>query len=324
MIKVGVLMGGPSAESGISMKTGESVLANLPKNYFGKDIVISKQGDWLFNGAFSHPEKILRSVDVVFNALHGVFGEDGKVQQILEVFGVPYTGSAVLASAVGMNKILAREFFGKAGLLTPLAAANKENEPSVEFAKRVLRTMGPAWVVKPASSGSSVGVSIARDFDALVSAVEAALAYGPRVIVEEFIEGREATCGVVDDFRKQEYYALPVIEIIPPEKSDFFDYDAKYGGETREVCPANFDQPVKTAMEDMARKAHKALGCRHYSRADFIVSKRRANGETKIYILEVNTLPGLTTESLLPKAINAIGSSYSEFLDHLLTLALKK
>ena len=279
MIKVGVLRGGPSAEHEVSLKTGESVLANLPKGYFGKDIVISKEGDWIFNGAFSRPEKIFRSVDVVFNALHGAFGEDGKVQQILETFGVPYTGSGALASAAAMNKILAKGFFVKAGLLTPRAAANKEGELPVEFAKRVLRTIGPAWVVKPASSGSSVGISIAHNFQDLVKAISMfGGSTSKQIIIEEYIRGRETTCGVIDNFRKQEHYTLPVVEIITPEESDFFDYKAKYGGGTREVCPANFDQSVKTKIEYMARRGHQILGCRHYSRAQFNGSKGPGRG----------------------------------------------
>lgn len=329
MIKVGVLRGGPSSEYEVSLKTGESVLTNLARQqaglsekYAGKDIVISRQGDWFFEGNFSSPERIFRSIDVVFNALHGAFGEDGKVQQILETFRVPYTGSAALASAAGMNKILAREMFTKAGLLVPRAITVSVEQPALESARRVLRMIGPSWVVKPSSSCSSVGISIAHNFHDLVRAIKKAMFRGStskhkKIIVEEYIKGREATCGIIDNFREREHYALPVIEIIPPENSDFFDYGAKYGGRTRELCPSGFDQSIKATIEDMARKAHQALGCRHYSRADFIVSPKG------VYILEVNTLPGLTGESLFPKAISAIGSSYPEFLDHLLTLAIR-
>ncbi len=316
MIKVGVLRGGPLAEHNVSLKTGESVIANLPPKYSACDIILSKNGDWFFNGNFSHPEKIFRSVDTVFNALHGTFGEDGKVQRIFESYAVPYTGSGALASAIGMNKILARENFVKAGLLAPRTVVINGDENPIDSAKKILRLMSPSWVVKPAASGSSVLISIAHNFHNLVLAIERAFEHGQKVIIEEYIEGREATCGVIDNFREQEHYALPVIEIIPPEKSDFFDYQAKYSGQTREFCPSSFSLPIKTTIEYMARKAHQALGCRHYSRADFIVSPKG------IYILEVNTLPGLTTESLLPKAMSAIGLSYSEFLDHLLTLAL--
>ncbi len=319
-IRVGVLRGGPSQEHEISLKTGEAVLAGLPEKYSAKDILLSKNGEWFFNGQFSHPEKILRSVDVVFNALHGYFGEDGKVQQILELFKTPYTGSGMLASSLGMNKILSREAFARAGLNVPRAVVViSKDEDYSEAAQRIFKIMSPSWVVKPASSGSSVGVSIVHNFNYLFKAIETAFNFSEKVLIEEYIKGREATCGVIDNFRKQKYYSLPVIEIIPPLEHEFFDYQAKYSGGTREICPANFDSELKKEIEKAAMIAHQALGCRHYSRADFRISSKG-----KIYILEINTLPGLTTESLLPKALNAVGSSYPEFLDHLLTLALSE
>ena len=317
-IRVGVLRGGPSLEHEVSLKTGESVLNNLPEYYSAKDIFISKEGGWHLDGKPAHHERIFRHIDVVFNALHGEYGEDGKIQQLLEAFGVPYTGSGVLASSLGMNKILARQAFKSAGLKTPAGFEIVLENELAETAKKIFRNMPPPWVVKYPSGGSSVGVFIARNFDDLTGALEKVSSFSSKILMEEYIRGREATCGVIDEFRNQKHYALPVVEIIPPVKSGFFSYAAKYGGETRELCPANFDMPTKRAIEAMAIKAHNAIGARHYSRADFIVSKKG------IYILEINTLPGLTAESLLPKALNAVGSSHKELLDHLITLALKK
>ncbi|MFH1956121.1 MAG: D-alanine--D-alanine ligase [Patescibacteria group bacterium] len=317
-IKVGVLRGGISDEHKVSLKTGESVLSNLPEKYSGHDIILTKSGEWYFRGWPAQPERIFRSLDVIFNALHGRYGEDGKVQQLLETFKIPYTGSGILASALGMNKILSRESFARSGLKIPLGDFATDNESSFESANRIIKKIPPPWIVKPASSGSSFGVIIARDFNALIKAIGDNLGLDSRVIIEEYIPGREATCGVLERFRGQEHYTLPIIEIIPPPDSDFFDYSAKYSGETQELCPANFDPEIKLVIEEMARKAHIALGCRHYSRADFIISPKG------IYILEVNTLPGLTEHSLLPKAIKAVGSSYAELLDHLITLALNK
>lgn len=317
-IKVGVLRGGISDEYKISLKTGESVLANLPEKYSGHDVILNKTGEWYFQGMPAYPERIFRSVDVIFNALHGHYGEDGKVQQLLEAFNMPYTGSGILASSLGMNKILSREAFARAGLKVPVSDYANDNESSFEAARRIMRKVGPPWVVKPASSGSSIGVSIVKNFDDLIKAIGETLNLDNRIIVEEYLAGREVTCGVLERFRGEEHYALPIIEIIPPADSDFFDYRAKYSGKTQEICPANLNLEIKRMIEDMARKAHIALGCRHYSRADFIVSPQG------IYILEVNTLPGLTAESLLPKAVKAVGSSYSEFLDHLISLALNR
>lgn len=322
-IKVGVLRGGPSDEHGVSLKTGESALSNLPENFAGRDIFLSKSGDWYFEGKLSHPEKIFRSIDVVFNALHGKYGEDGKVQQLLETYKMPYTGSGIFGSALGMNKALAREAFARAGLNIPKGIViNLEAELLSEVADKIFKAMGPSWVVKPVSSGSSVGVSVAHNFDELVEAVKVASAFDSKILVEEYIKGREATCGIIENFRDKKHYSLPVIEIIPPAGHNFFNYEAKYGGETREVCPACFDSEIKNKIEEMARTAHEVLGLRHYSRADFIVSPKSSARGGQVFILEVNTLPGLTTESLLPKAIKAVGSSYSEFLEHLINLAL--
>ena len=320
-IRVGVLRGGPSLEHEVSLKTGESVLRNLPAKYSAKDIFINKEMEWHLDGKPAHHERIFRQVDVVFNALHGEYGEDGKVQQLLESFGVPYTGSGVMASALGMNKILARQAFKNVGLKVPSGFEVVLEKELAEIAKDIFKKMPPPWVIKYPSGGSSVGVSIARNFDDLEGTLEKISSFSSnssKILVEEYIKGREATCGVIDEFRNQKHYALPIVEIIPPAQSGFFSYEAKYGGQTRELCPANFDMPTKRAIEAMAIAAHNAIGGRHYSRSDFIVSKKG------IYILEINTLPGLTAESLLPKALNAVGSSHKELLEHLIGLALAK
>ena len=313
-----MLRGGPSLEHEVSLKTGETVLRNLPEKYSVKDIFISKEGEWHLDGKPAHHERIFRKIDVIFNALHGEYGEDGKVQQLLEAFGVPYTGSGVMASALGMNKILARQAFKSAGLKVPSGFEVVLENELTETANKIFRKMPPPWVIKYPSGGSSVGVFIARNFDDLKGALEKVSPFSSKILIEEYIRGREATCGVIDEFRNQKHYALPVVEIIPPAQSGFFSYEAKYGGETRELCPSNFDMPTKKAIEAMAIAAHNAIGGRHYSRSDFIVSKKG------IYILEINTLPGLTAESLLPKALNAVGSSHKELLEHLLGLALAK
>ena len=171
-------------------------------------------------------------------------------------------------------------------------------------------------VVKPIVGGSSIGVTLAKSFNDLRDGVYKALSHSPKILIEEYINGREATCGVVEGFRGEELHALMPIEIIPSSKSGFFDYDAKYNGAAQEICPANFDRVIKEEIQRLAIEAHKALGLRHYSRSDFIVSPRG------IYFLEVNTLPGLIEGFLLPKELDAAGSSLPEFLDHLITLAL--
>ena len=221
-IRVGVLRGGPSLEHEVSLKTGESVLRNLPVKYSAKDIFISKEGEWHLDGKPAHHDRIFRQIDVVFNALHGEYGEDGKVQQLLEAFGIPYTGSGVMASALGMNKILARQAFKNSGLKVPYGFEIILEKGLAETAKDIFKKIPPPWVIKYPSGGSSVGVFIARNFEDLDGALEKVFSFSPKILVEEYIRGREATCGVIDEFRNQKHYALPIVEIIPPAQSDFF------------------------------------------------------------------------------------------------------
>lgn len=320
-IKVGVIRGGSSSEYDISLKTGEEVLKNLPEKYKGADVLLGKEDEWHLGGFLETPDKVFDSVDVIFNALHGEFGEDGKVQQVFESFGVPYTGSQIIPSSLAMQKHLAREIFSRYGIKIPRALLFEGDVffgiDAEECAKKVFNSTCPPWVVKPVSGGSSVGVSVCNSFSDLLEGMESASCYNGSVLVEEYIKGREAACGILEGYRNEQSYALPVVEIIPPENR-FFDYQAKYDGSTREICPANFDNSTKIMIEEITKIAHQALGCRHYSRADFIVSPKG------VYLLEINTLPGLTSESLLPKSAEAIGLSFPQLLDHVLQLALNK
>jgi len=322
---VGVLRGGPSSEYEVSLKTGKSVIDNLSaredliNKYELLDIFIDKDGTWHYLGAPILPETLFKKVDVIFNALHGAYGEDGTVQKILDYFKIPYTGSTALASAVGMNKVLSKKVYKNYSLKTPLhAVVSKKDNLQAEIVK-LFKSFPMPVVVKPVSGGSSVGTAIAKTMAELESAVIDALKYSDAALLEEFIAGKEATCGVVDDFRNEFPYALLPVEIRKPVESAFFDYAAKYNGQSQEICPGNFTAEEKKIIQEMSKAAHKALGLRHYSRSDFIIHPRRG-----IYILETNTLPGLTSESLLPKSLAAIGCSLPDFLDHLLTLALTK
>lgn len=327
-LRVGVLRGGTSSEYDVSLKTGGAVLKHLPaEKYMPVDLLITKDGQWHVNGLPADLPKISRNVDVVFNALHGEYGEDGKVSRLLDHFSIPYTGSKALPSAIGMNKVLSKEFFAKAGMKTPLSRVIqdhgiediKERESfAKETAFEIYRHLTPPWIVKPISGGSSVGTYIINSYPKLVEALIALAESGTDVLLEEFIRGKEATCGVVDLFRGKETYSLLPIEIRPAQNRTFFDYEAKYGGETEEIVPGNFSREESAEIQRLAALAHTTLGLRHYSRSDFIVTPRG------IYILEVNTLPGLMEHSLLPKSLHAVGSSLPEFLDHVIALALER
>ncbi|MFA5763966.1 MAG: D-alanine--D-alanine ligase [archaeon] len=318
-IKVAVLRGGPGTESEVSFKTGKNVIDNLPDKYVPVDVFISRSGEWHLDGVAISPAKLFSHIDVVFNALHGEYGEDGEIQKLLDQFKVKYTGSTALASALGMNKAMAKKIFVNNGLKTPVFAVVKKKDDINFLANDIFKTFPMPAIVKPNGSGSSVGVSIVRMIKDIVPALKEAFKHSEIAIVEEFISGKEATCGVIEKFKGQDIYSLLPIEITKPKEYEFFNYDAKYSGKSKEICPGNFSKEESKTMQEMAKLAHKVLGLRHYSRSDFIVHPKRG-----VYILEANTLPGLTKESLLPVSLEALGVSMSQFLDHVLTLALGK
>lgn len=320
-IRVGVLRGGPSNEYEVSLKTGATILNNLPQEkYSAREIFIDKNGDWHVEGLPTRPADALTHVDVVFNALHGNYGEDGKVQHILESCNVPFTGSGSIASALGMNKVLAKEIFKREKIKTPQHKLIQSKDELMNDIVEIFKAFPLPVIVKPIASGSSVGVTLVKDFASFEPAILKAFEHGDIVMIEEYIPGVEATVGVVHNFREASLYALPAVEICP--RDEFFDYSAKYGDNESgaiEIVPGNFTLEQKRELEDLARKVHSALGLNHYSRTDFIVSPRRG-----IYVLETNTLPGLTPTSLLPKALDAVGVPLPHFLDHLIQLAMNE
>ena len=292
---VAVLRGGPSFEYDTSLKTGAAVLDALDKEkYEPRDIFIDRNGQWHMHGIGVPPEKALFGTDVVFNALHGHYGEDGQVQRLLEQLGVPYTGSSAVASAVSFNKQQTKYLAQNLGVKVAHGVM-VENTGDIEaVAHNIFRTFPHPAIVKPVTGGSSQGTTIAENFAQLERALAAAFDYAPQALVEEYIKGKEATVGVVNDFRNEKTYAL-----LPTP---------------HEVL----SQKEKNGLIAIAKKIHDGLGLSHYSESDFIVSKRG------IYFLEVNTLPNLSKESLFHKSLNAVGSSFSHFLDHVIGLARNK
>jgi len=318
-IRVGVVYGGPSSEHEVSLETGKGMLENLPDRYEPVGVFVDRDGSWSIDGQKISLDQLPQFVDVVLNAMHGEYGEDGRVQRDLEQFGIPYTGSGVAQSAMAFNKEVTKKLFKEKGIRTAAYVVLNQEDATDKRLSQVFRTeLGPRVVVKPVCAGSSVGVSIAATYPELVEAVRKVFTMGfEQVIIEQYVTGREATCGVINDFRGESTYTLPPVEIIPPKENGFFDYDAKYSGETQEICPANFTDEEKREIQEVSRIMHDELGLKHYSRSDFIVSPHG------VYALEVNTLPGMTPESLLPKPLAVVGCSYSEFLDHIVSLARK-
>ncbi len=314
--RVAVIRGGKGAEYEVSLKTGASVLSSLPENkYQPVDVLITRDGTWHASGLPIRPTDLAKYADVAFIALHGEYGEDGTIQKILDDLNFPYTGSGRISSALGMDKVAAKKIFNEAGIKVPYGLLLTKEE-IVDAAKKVFYKIPPPWVIKPNDKGSSVGLHFARTFAELVEAIDQSFREADSIIVEEYIRGREATCGVIDDFRREKKYALLPIEIVKPNTCPIWNYTDKYSGETQELCPGRFSEEESREIQNLAKLMHEILELRHYSRSDFIISPRG------IYALEVNTLPGLTPESLLPKSLAAVGCDYSHFLDHLVNLAL--
>lgn len=317
---VAVLRGGPSAEYEVSLQTGAQVLQALEAlGYRTRDIIISKRGEWLECGIVRQPEQVLQKVDVAFIALHGNYGEDGVIQRLCELSGVAYTGSNSFSSRVAFNKAFTKDKLAKLGLPIKMPKGCQLYQRDLENLTTVVsdlyNDLGPEWVVKPTNSGSSDGVQVITETEKLAPALMATLQNYHSCLVEERIVGTEATGGVLEDFRDEEVYNFPAIEIIPPQDTDHFSAVVKYNGATAEICPGRFSNGVKGAIAEAATLVHQALGLSQYSRSDFIVR----DGEA--YFLEVNTLPGLTPQSLYPKGAAAVGLEFMRLVEHLVETA---
>ncbi|MBE7465874.1 MAG: D-alanine--D-alanine ligase [Planctomycetes bacterium] len=303
-VNIGVLYGGPSAERDVSMESGDAVATALEKAGRNVQRVI-------LDGSFDAKMARGLGIDVAFLGLHGEFGEDGRIQLILEEAGIPYTGSGPDASAQAFDKLLSKRCYEAHGLLTP-AWMSFERDELESMGARALHDIAPPVVVKPAACGSSLGVTIVRHPDQLNAALQKALEYGESVMVERFIQGRELTVAVLGDD------PLPPAEL--RIKREFYDYAAKYQDDATEIiCPAELPREVTARAQASALAAHRALGCRDVSRTDMILD---AHG--LFWVLETNTLPGLTSHSLLPRAAHECGTSFLGLAEYLLLKALAR
>ncbi len=305
-IKVLVLMGGKSSEHEVSMLSGKEVVKNLDKSrYEIIPLAISKEGSGI--------EKITKiKPDVVFIALHGSYGEDGAIQGMLEAFGIPYTGPGVLASAIGIDKIVFRKLMRAEKLPIPRFIFLKKGDSM----KSVSKMLGKVpYFVKPFNQGSSLGASPVKHVSELNKAINLAFKYSDIILIDEYLDGLELTCAVLGNKKP---VALPVIEI-HPVKSKFFDYMAKYSENgAKEIVPARISNTLTKKIQELAIKTYKTIGCKGFSRVDFILK----NG--KPVILEINTVPGLTPASLFPKAAKSAGISYPRLLDKIIEYATEK
>jgi D-alanine-D-alanine ligase len=303
---IALLSGGISSEREVSLNSGDQVYEALDKEKY--NILRYDPKTDLIRLVQDAP-----NIDAALIILHGPYGEDGTIQGLLELLNIPYQGSGVLGSSIAMNKLASKYLYEKAGLpIPPYIALNEGDRLDPQGWEKQL---GMPLVIKPNAAGSSVGMTIVKSLDGLQQAVEKAFSHDATILIEGYVEGIELTGGVVGN---KELLALPIIEIIPDAEHEFFDYEAKYtAGITQEICPARIDDEMTQKAQAYAKAAHKALFCEGYSRSDMILKDR------EIYILETNTIPGMTATSLLPQAARKAGLSFSQLLDQLIQLGIE-
>lgn len=339
-MNIAVLFGGISPERNVSIAGGKAVveaLTELGHNVFpidpalGADCLLTLEKIVIPINSHPSPEelaefhtksyiecinsKLFDDIDCAFLVLHGKNGEDGKIQALLECRGIPYTGSGIKASALSIDKIASKMIFLAAGIPTPQwHIIRKKDIDDYEYLEHIRSETGDILVVKPNDQGSTIGISIVDtgNLDDIHNAILHAFKYSELVLIEEFIEGRELTVGIVGN------EPLPVIEIVP--ESGFYDYDHKYKkGKTEYICPAEIPEDIAEFAQNLALTAYGTLGCSGFGRADF-----RMNEEGQVFLLEMNTIPGFTATSLVPKAAKLIGIEFPELCQTLIDIAIEK
>ena len=297
--KIAVIVGGPSTEAAVSRNSGKNVAAALRAKGYDPIITELVPEEWartLKEGQF----------DIVFNALHGRYGEDGVLQGTCEMMNVPYTGPGVMASAVGMNKVVSKSAFVGAGISTAPFRDYFEEQGVDSIAEEILKVFSLPVVIKSAAQGSSIGTVIVRKKDDLKSALSEAFAYGKSIVAEAFLAGREFTVAVMDEL------AFPVIEII--SKTGRYDYESKYTpGLSEHICPAQIPPELTKELQDLSLAVFRLFHCKGVARVDLMTDE---NG--KAYVLEINTVPGMTETSLVPDASRAMGMPFEDLCERIL------
>ncbi|WP_087971557.1 D-alanine--D-alanine ligase family protein [Oceanobacillus rekensis] len=309
-MKIAVLYGGISGEREVSLSSGKGIMNALRDK--GHEVI----------GVDFNPnnlEDIIKlNVDLVFIGLHGKYGEDGRIQGLLDMMGIPYVGSGVLSSALAMDKAKAKQVFmmNKIPLAKSEVYAISKATKKEFIVNKINNAFTPPFVIKPNKEGSTLGLTIVTDSNQVMEAVNRAAESDDMILVEDFIKGRELTVAIIGEKGNEE--ALPIIEIIP--KNGFYDYEAKYApGGSQHIVPAVIDEETTGLIQSYAILAHQSLGCETYSRVDFIL-----NEDGLPMILEVNTLPGMTPTSLFPDAANAVGIKYEDMIEKFVTLSMGK
>ncbi len=306
-IRVALLAGGTSGEREVSLAGAVGFESAIDRDKY-ELFCYDPKTDLALLAQNAH------SIDVAFILLHGIHGEDGTVQGYLDLLGIPYQGAGVLGSSLAMDKNMSKMLYRMHGL--PVAEWEMANAADRKNPERLLESLQFPLVIKPVREGSSLGMSVVKDVDALRKGICLAYEYDSQVMVEQYVEGREITVGV---FGNDVLTPLPLIEIIPGREFDFFDYTAKYkDGASQEICPAPVDKAITEQAQKLAVAAHRTLQLRGYSRTDMMLDSDGA-----LYVLETNTIPGMTPTSLLPQAAKVYGLNFTELIDTLLQLALE-
>lgn len=313
-----IFYGGADGEREVSIKSHDAIVGVLGESdYEIHSIEITPKEQWLRRGQEVDPEQALLWADYAWIAGHGKYMEDGTVQRILDDHRVPYNGSDAMSSRIAFSKAATKEVLEKHDIKTPIYERySLKDTTDKALAEQIFHDVPQPCIIKPNRGGSSCGVSIAHTFEDIKAAiVRAQAADTDEIIAEEYMGACEATVGVLEDFRDSEYYALPAVEIVPTK--EFFDYQAKYEGAVEEICPARFSDEQKQELERLAVEVHRILELDDYSRTDFIIHPTRG-----IFVLEVNTLPGMTETSLFPQELEAVGMTLEEFYDHVISRKL--
>ena len=306
-LTVALLSGGISSEREISLKSGDQVYEALDKEKY--TIILYDPKTDLARLVSDAPQ-----IDVALIILHGPYGEDGTIQGLLDLLRIPYQGSGVLGSAIAMDKVISKQLYEVFGLPVPAYSAVKRSD--VFDPEDLAEQIGLPLVIKPVNAGSSVGITIVESIADIRDAAESAFDHDDSILIEAFIPGVELTVGVIGN---KVLNALPIIEIIPDNSHAFFDYEAKYtAGVTQEICPARIDDALTEKAKTYAKIAHQALSCRGYSRTDMILNNE------ELYVLETNTIPGMTATSLFPQAAEVAGISFPKMLDKLIELGIEE
>lgn len=339
-MKIAVLFGGISTERNVSIASGKSVISAL--QVLGYDVIPVdpafgavglERSEAILTDISAYPDEeelskfspknlidcinseIFNDVNLVFNVMHGKYGEDGRIQSLLEMRGLQYTGSGVKASALAMDKIASKMVMNSSGIITPPWNVVRKNDTiDYQLAKEIRKDLGNKLCIKPNNQGSTIGITIIEDgnIDDIENGINLALKYSDSILIERFIEGREITCAIVGE------EAYPIVEIIPD--SGFYGYEEKYvKGHTEYSCPADIDEGISEFTQNMSQLLHQVIGCAGFTRSDF-----RLDEEGQPFCLEINTVPGFTSTSLVPKAAKAAGIEFEELCQKIINSALEK